>query len=52
MEHVLIVKDIVKDKNEGANNLNNDLMLISKWAYKWKILFNPDPSKPAQEVLC
>ena len=42
---------IVKDKNESANTLNNDLMLISKWAYNWKMLFNPDLSKPAQEVL-
>ena len=42
---------IVKDKNESANILNNDLQLISSWAYKWKILFNPDPKKPAQEVL-
>ena len=42
---------IVKDKNESANTLNNDLLLISKWAYNWKMLFNPDPSKPAQEVL-
>ena len=42
---------IVKGKNETANTLNNDLMLISKWAYNWKILFNPDPSKPTQEVL-
>ena len=39
---------IVKDKNESANTLNNDLLLISKWAYNWKMLFNPDPSKPAQ----
>ena len=38
---------IVKDKNESANTLNNDLLLISKWAYNWKMLFNPDPSKPA-----
>ena len=22
-----------------------------KWAYNWKILFNPDPNKPSQEVL-
>ena len=36
---------IVKDKNQSANTLNNDLMLISKWAYNWKMLFNPDPSK-------
>ena len=41
----------VKDKNESTNTLNNDLLLISKWAYSWKMLFNPDPSKPAQEVL-
>ena len=42
---------IVNDKNESANIFNNDLKLISKWAYDWEMLFNPDPSKPAQEVL-
>ena len=42
---------IVKDKNESANILNDDLQLISSWAYKWKMLFNPDSKKPAQEVL-
>ena len=42
---------IVKDKIQSANTLNNDLMLISKWVYNWKMLFNPDPCKPAQEVL-
>ena len=42
---------IVKDKNESANILNNDLQSISTWAYNWKMLFNPDPKKPAQEVL-
>ena len=42
---------IVKDKNESANTLNNDLLLISKCAYNWKTLFNPEPSKLAQEVL-
>ena len=31
--------------------LNNDLLLISKWACNWKMLFNPDPTKPAQEVI-
>ena len=41
---------IVKDKSESANILNNYLSEISKWAYNWKMLFNPDPSKPAQEV--
>ena len=42
---------IVKDENESAKILNNDLSLISKWAFNWKMLFNPDPSKQAQEVL-
>ena len=40
---------IVKDKNESANALNNDLSLIPKWTFNWKMLFNPDPHKPAQE---
>ena len=31
--------------------LNNDMRQISKWAYNWKMLFNPDPRKPAQEVV-
>ena len=34
---------IVNDKNESTNVLDNDLLLISKWAYDWKMLFNPDP---------
>ena len=42
---------IVKDKNESANILNNDLSLNSRWAYDWKMLFNPDPKKPAQELI-
>ena len=47
----LSTDDIVKHKNESANSLTNKLLLISKWAYNWKIVFNPDPSKLAQEVL-
>ena len=42
---------IVKDENESAHVFNNDLSLISKWTFNWKMLFNPDPTKPAQEVL-
>ena len=38
---------IIKDKNESANALNNDLSLMSKWVFNWKMLFNPDPHKPA-----
>ena len=42
---------IVKDEYESANVLNNDLTLISKWPFNWKMLFYPDPTKPGQEVI-
>ena len=45
------VKLIVQDMNESADALNNDLSLISKSPFTWKIFFNSDPSKPAQEVV-
>ena len=35
----------------SANELNNDLKKISDWAFQWKMSFNPDPSKQAQEVI-
>ena len=31
-------------------NSNKDLNKISKWAFQWKMLFNPDPSKQAIEI--
>ena len=42
---------VVKNKEESASDLTNDLAMISKWAYNWKMSFNPNPGKPAQEVL-
>ena len=45
------VFSVVKNKNYSANDLTHDLSLISKWAFKWKMLFNPDPAKPAREVI-
>ena len=41
---------IVKDESESANVLNDDLLLISRWAYTCKMLFNLDLSNLAQEV--
>ena len=41
----------VKDTNKTANAINNGLSLISNYAFNWKLLFNMDPSKPAQEAL-
>ncbi len=42
---------IVNDPLSSAADLNHDLDLIGKWAYQWKMEFNPDPTKQATEVL-
>ena len=41
----------VYDPVTSARVLNDDLEKISEWAYQWKMSFNPDPNKPAQEVI-
>ena len=38
------------DKNNSNSQLNSDLAKISKWAFQWKMSFNPDPNKQAIEV--
>ena len=42
---------VVPDVNASARELNDDLKKINKWAFQWKMSFNPDPSKQAQEVI-
>ena len=42
---------VVHNANTTAKELNNDLVKISNWAYQWKMSFNSDPSKQAQEVI-
>ena len=42
---------IVQNVTTSASHLNNDLSKINNWAFQWKMSFNPDPSKQAQEVL-
>ena len=37
--------------NSTANDLNSDLVKISNWAFQWKMRFNPDHNKQAQEVM-
>ena len=39
---------VTHDIITSANELNNDLKKISDWAFQWKMSFNPDPSKQAQ----
>ena len=42
---------VVPNANTTAKELNNDLVNISHWAYQWKMSFNPDPGKQAQDVI-
>ena len=36
---------------QSGINLNDDLEKISNWAIQWKMSFNPDTNKQAQEVI-
>ena len=38
------------DTRNSKNTLNPDLEIIKNWAYQWKMQFNPDPKKQANEV--
>ena len=42
---------VVKDPIVSASDLNHDLEKINLWAKQWKMAFNPDPNKQANEVL-
>ena len=42
---------VAHDTNQSKINLNDDLEKISNWAFQWKMSFNPDIKKQAQEVI-
>ena len=42
---------VIHDSNTSALELNSDLAKINRWAFQWKMSFNPDPKKPAQKVI-
>ena len=39
----------VHNINKATNDLNNNLTKITKWAFQWKMSFNPDISEQAHE---
>ena len=41
----------IHDIDYSAGNLNSNLQKISEWDFKWKMSFNPDPTKQPQEVI-
>ena len=47
----LFADDTLTDPNVTANQINNDLHNINTQAYQWKMSFNNDTSKQAQEVI-
>ena len=42
---------VTKHLISSAEISNHDFTRISEWTYRWKMSFNPDPSKQAQVVL-
>ena len=41
----------VKNVNVSTDQLNSDYEKISNWDHQWKMSFNPDLKKQAQEVM-
>ena len=37
--------------NTSASTLNSNLLKIQDWTYQWKMSFNPDLTKQAQEMI-
>ena len=35
----------------SSSNLNEESLKITQWSYQWKIFFNPDIKKQAQEII-
>ena len=42
---------MIHDSNTSALELNSHLSEINGWAFQWRMSFNPDPKKQAQEVI-
>ena len=44
------ISTVVHDPNVAAINLNHDLEHIKLWVNRWRMSYNPDPSKQAVEI--
>ena len=42
---------VVRNITDSANLLSSDLSKINEWTLQWKMNFNPDPTKQAQEII-
>ena len=41
----------IHNVDTSASELNNDFYQINKWTLQWKMSFNPDPRKQAEEII-
>ena len=42
---------VMYDKDICTQNLRDDLSVLYDWSVKWKMVFNPDPTKPAETII-
>ena len=42
---------VVNNIHTSATTLSQDLKAMTNWAFQWKMIFNPDLSKQAREVI-
>ena len=42
---------VVRNIHASATTLSHVLNVLTNWAFQWKMIFNPDLSKQAQEVI-
>ena len=42
---------MIHDSNTSVLELNSDLTKINRWAFQWKMRFNPDPKKQVKEAI-
>ena len=42
---------VIHDSQSSANDFIKDAEMIHKWAVQWKLNFNQDPTKQAQEII-
>ena len=48
---MILLFSVIHDSVITTLELNSDLSRIKQWAFQWKMTFNPDPNKQAQEVI-
>ena len=42
---------VIHNNQTSTNDLNKDLEIIHNWAFQWKMNFDPDSTKQAQEAI-